>query len=76
MRSAIKRISKIIGGRERWVFMEFVMNKGITVTIDDDEIVSWNHDQKKKAYFIRVKDGSIWCYMLATREFFSLDKYN
>ena len=49
--------------------MEFVMNKGITVTIDDDEIVSWNHDQKKKAYFIRVKDGS-------TREFFSLDKYN
>lgn len=47
--------------------MEFVMNKGITVTIDDDEIVSWNHDQKKKAYFIRVKDGSIWCYMLATR---------
>lgn len=56
--------------------MEFVMNKGITVTIDDDEIVSWNHDQKKKAYFIRVKDGSIWCYMLATREFFSLDRYN
>ena len=35
--------------------MEFVMNKGITVTIDDDEIVSWNHDQKKKACFIRVK---------------------
>lgn len=58
-----KRISKIIGGRERWVFMEFVMDKGITVTIDDDEIVSWNHDQKKKACFIRVKDGSIWCYM-------------
>ena len=56
--------------------MEFVMNKGITVTIDDDEIVSWNHDQKKKAYIIRVKDGSIWCYMLATREFFSLDRYN
>ena len=43
--------------------MEFVMNKGITVTIDDDEIVSWNRDQKKKACFIRVKDGSIWCYM-------------
>lgn len=43
--------------------MEFVMNKGITVTIDDDEIVSWNHDQKKKTCFIRVKDGSIWCYM-------------
>ena len=43
--------------------MQFVMNKGITVTIDDDEIVSWNHDQKKKACFIRVKDGSIWCYM-------------
>jgi hypothetical protein len=59
----MERIDKKIRGRERWVFMEFVMNKGITVTIDDDEIVSWNHDQKKKACFIRVKDGSIWCYM-------------
>ena len=56
--------------------MEFVMNKGITVTIDDDEIVSWNHDQTKKAYLTRATDGSIWCYMLATREFFSLDRYN
>lgn len=50
--------------------MQFVMNKGIIVTIDDDEIVSWKHDQKENEYFIRLKDGSMWYYMPATKEFF------
>lgn len=50
--------------------MQFVINKGITVTINDDEIMSWKHDQKEKKYFIWLRDGSIWCYMQATSEFF------
>ena len=70
MRSAIKRICKIIGGRERWVFMEFVMNKGIIVTIDDDEIVNWKYVQKENEYFIRLKDGSMWCYIPDSKVFF------
>lgn len=50
--------------------MQLVMSKGITVTIDDDEIVNWQHDAKENDYFIMLKDGSKWCYMSATKEFF------
>lgn len=50
--------------------MQFIMNKGITVTIDDDEIVSWKHDQKENEYFIRLKDGSMWCYIPDSKVFF------
>lgn len=50
--------------------MQFVMNKGIIVTIDDDEIVSWKHVQKENEYYIRLKDGSMWCYLPDSKVFF------
>ena len=53
--------------------MEFVMNKGITVTIDDDEIVSWNHDQKKKAYFIQ--DYEPWFFPMGDQYLITENSY-
>ena len=50
--------------------MQFVMNKGIIVTIDDDEIVNWKYVQKENEYFIRLKDGSMWCYIPDSKVFF------
>lgn len=42
--------------------MEIVMKNGITITIDDDEIVSWDHDLKLNFYTVWLKDGSRWDY--------------
>ena len=50
--------------------MQFVMNKGIIVTIDDDEIVNWKYVQKENEYFIRLKDGSMWGYIPDSKVFF------
>lgn len=50
--------------------MQFVMNKGTIVTIDDDEIVNWKYVQKENEYFIRLKDGSMWCYIPDSKVFF------
>lgn len=32
--------------------MEIVMKNGITITIDDEEIVSWDHDLKLNFYSV------------------------
>lgn len=50
--------------------MQFVMNKGIIVTINDDEIVYWKYVPKENEYFIRLKDGSMWCYIPDSKVFF------
>lgn len=42
--------------------MEIVMRNGITIIIDDDEIVSWAHDLKLNFYSVWLKDGSRWDY--------------
>ena len=54
--------------------MQLVMSKGITVTIDDDVVDRWAYEldpfSDGKDYYIWLKDGSKWCYMSATKEFF------
>lgn len=54
---------KYRGKREREVFIvEIVMKNGITITIDDDEIVDWACNFQGTIWHIRLRDGSIWNY--------------
>lgn len=53
----------LVGERKlRGGFMEIVMKNGITIFIDDDEVVDWACNFKGTVCHIRLKDGSIWNY--------------
>lgn len=59
MRSAMERISKIIGGRERWVFMEFIIGTGLSVKFDDEELLDWAYSPKADVCVAHMRDGSV-----------------
>jgi len=42
--------------------VEIVMKNGITIFIDDDEVVDWACNFQGTICHIRLKDGSIWNY--------------
>lgn len=70
MRSAIKRISKIIGGRERWVFMEIIVSDGVSIKIEDEKIVSLSYDEILN---VRLKNDSKLIYLPFARNIFLTD---
>lgn len=72
MRSAMERISKIVGGRERWVFMSISIKNGITITINDDELVSWEKCKKNNACYFILRDGSRWVYYKNSKFFLQI----
>ena len=42
--------------------MEITMKNGITIIIDDDELVIWEKSEKDNAYYFILRDGSRWAY--------------
>jgi hypothetical protein len=62
--------------KERFFFMQLVIQKGIVLTIDDDEIERWAYEldpvsnSEKKDYYIWLKNGAKLCYFSSTKEVF------
>lgn len=49
--------------------MNIKIKYGITITIDDDELVRWDHDKKINVYSLWLKDGSRWDYLVDKKIF-------
>ena len=49
--------------------MNIKIKYGITITIDDDELVRWDHDKKTNVYSLWLKDGSRWDYWVDKKIF-------
>lgn len=49
--------------------MSISIKNGITITIDDDELVSWDYDEKTNVYSMWLKDGSRWDYWVDKKIF-------
>ena len=49
--------------------MNIRIKYGITITIDDDELVRWDHDKKANVYSLWLKDGSRWDYLVDKKIF-------
>ena len=42
--------------------MSISIKNGIMVTIDDNELVTWEKSDKNNAYYFILRDGSRWAY--------------
>ena len=53
--------------------MEIVMKNGIIITIDDNEIITWERSEKDNAYYFILRDGSRWAYYKEKELFLQLN---
>lgn len=49
--------------------MNIKIKYGITITINDDELVRWDHEKITNIYSLWLKDGSRWDYLVDKKIF-------
>jgi hypothetical protein len=52
--------------------MSISIKNGITITINDDELVSWEKCKKNNACYFILRDGSKWVYYKNSKFFLQI----
>lgn len=50
--------------------MEINVNQMIHITIDDDNLFSWSHDEISGIYIFVLTDQTVWKYESKTKKFY------
>lgn len=50
--------------------MKIIINQMINITIDDDNLISWSHDEYTGIYTLVLIDQTVWTYESKTKKFY------